>query len=109
MRTIKVTFGVIWGFIISQILFFLLMLLVFLFLPLPLFLSYWIYAISFILGTVFFFFVKEFFNRPNILIGILSILILFLSVALIPELGRQLGDKLEDLRSSMSLPIHILR
>ena len=102
MRAINIAFGLIWGFIVSQFLSFLLTLLVFLFLPLPLFFSYWIYAISFILGIVFFFCVKEFFRRPNVLIGILSILILFLSVAMIPGFGRQLGDKLKDLQSSMT-------
>ena len=52
MRAINIAFGLIWGFIVSQFLSFLLTLLTFLFLPLPLFLSYWIYVISFILGIV---------------------------------------------------------
>ena len=109
MRAINIAFGLIWGFIVSQFLSFLLTLLTFLFLPLPLFLSYWIYVISFILGIVLFFYVKEFFRKPNALTGILSILMLFLSVAMIPGLGRQLGDKLKDLQSSMSIPINTLR
>jgi hypothetical protein len=83
--------------------------LAFLFLPTLLFLSYRIYAISFILGIILFFYVKEFFRRPNALIGILSILILFLSVAMIPVLGRQLGDKLKDLQGSMAPLINTSR
>ena len=97
----RYAFGLFWGFFISQLASLVLVLCALIFLPISSLPSTpFIYGMSFVGGLILFVLLKPHFRKPSIVVGVISILIFFLSVVCVPLLGKTLGDKAARIENS---------
>lgn len=91
MIKVKLSFSIIWGFVITQMLALTISFMILLYLNLPP--SNLVLFLSFIFGFSIFRVVGHYFEKLNFFIGFLSFIIFFFCLFLIPNLASHLLDK----------------
>jgi uncharacterized membrane protein YoaK (UPF0700 family) len=60
-----------------------------------------VYVFIFLVGVALFVGIKKYFTKPPMWLAIVSLLIILLSLALLTDLGRKVGDKYQSQRTEM--------